>query len=88
MAFLEVDESSKKVTGLSVLPIYTVNRNPWIDHQTKVLTGVQAERVLKRLSSLSHDYGGFLKIRKHPLRAVARMQPGTAGGFSSSGFRP
>lgn len=75
MAFLDIDPRSRDVALLNVLPIYTVNRNPWVNHQTKVLTGIQGARVIKQLLSISRPFFGIMKLEKNPVRAKAVLEP-------------
>jgi poly-gamma-glutamate capsule biosynthesis protein CapA/YwtB (metallophosphatase superfamily) len=62
LAFLSVDARARRLRRVELLPIYTVNRNPWVNYQAKVLVGVQARRVLRQLVALSRPYGATLAI--------------------------
>jgi poly-gamma-glutamate capsule biosynthesis protein CapA/YwtB (metallophosphatase superfamily) len=62
MAFLSVEAAGRRLRRVELLPIYTVNRNPWVNFQTKVLVGVQARRVLRQLAEQSRPYGTTLAI--------------------------
>ena len=67
-ALLEIDAKKKRLTGLQLLPLYTVNHNPWVRFQTKVLTGLIARRVLGKLSERSAPFNATLVQRADPLR--------------------
>jgi poly-gamma-glutamate synthesis protein (capsule biosynthesis protein) len=73
MAFLEVDPTTRRLTGVQFLPIYTVNHNPWIRFQTKVLVGRQARRVIRRLQRLSRPLGGPVQLRSRPVRGILSL---------------
>jgi poly-gamma-glutamate synthesis protein (capsule biosynthesis protein) len=70
MGYLDLDPATKRVVGLGALPIYTANRNPWVWYQTKVLTGSQARRVLRRLIRISWRYNSRLQLRSRPARVT------------------
>lgn len=75
MSYIDVDPKEKDLSRLFVLPIYTVNYNPMVMHQTKVLKGFQGKRVLKKISQLSKPYGARLVLKKRPLRATLDLKP-------------
>jgi len=70
---LEIDPRTKRVVGLGALPLYTVNWNPWVWFQTKVLRGSQARRVLRRLIRTSWRYNSRLHLRSRPARIVSDL---------------
>lgn len=69
IAVIEADLQSRRIEGAYAIPIYTVNANPWVGHQTKVLRGRQGRKVLERLKQRSRTAGGRIRIKKSPLRA-------------------
>lgn len=71
MGALELDPETKRVVGLWALPLYTVNWNPWVWFQTKVLRGSHARRVLRRLIRSSWRYNSRLQLRSHPARVFS-----------------
>ena len=73
MGYLEIDPTKKRVVGLTALPIYTVNRNPWVWFQTKVLKGSQARRVLRRLIRMSWRYNSRLQLKSGPPRVTLSL---------------
>jgi poly-gamma-glutamate capsule biosynthesis protein CapA/YwtB (metallophosphatase superfamily) len=73
LAVLEVDVAARRLRAVQALPIYTVNRNPWVGFQAKILVGVQARRVLQDLAARSLVYGTRLSIEENPARASLRF---------------
>jgi poly-gamma-glutamate synthesis protein (capsule biosynthesis protein) len=73
MAFLEVDVAKRRLVAVQALPIYTVNLNPWVLFQTRVLVGRQARRVLQGLIRRSWRYGARLRLQPRPWRAVLAL---------------
>jgi len=65
-----VDAGTKRLVGLHALPLYTVNWNPWVWFQPKVLRGSQARHVLRRLTRNSWRYNTRLGLRARPDRVV------------------
>ncbi len=49
-------------TVVSAYPLYVKNRDPRVDYQAKILRGAGAERVLRRLASISGSSGSSLEI--------------------------
>jgi poly-gamma-glutamate synthesis protein (capsule biosynthesis protein) len=74
-AVLEVGEESGRIESAYAIPLYTTNANPWVWHQTKVLTARQGKEVLRKLRARSKTLGTRLEIRKDPLRVVVRLVP-------------
>ena len=67
-ALLEIDARKKSLRRVQLLPLYTVNHNPWIRFQAKVLTGWMARRVLGRLTEMSAPLAAPLVLHTDPLR--------------------
>jgi len=70
IAALELDRRRGTVAGLQLLPIFTMNANPWVDFQPKVLVGHQARVVLHRVLSLSGAHVRGLRLASGPDRLV------------------
>jgi poly-gamma-glutamate capsule biosynthesis protein CapA/YwtB (metallophosphatase superfamily) len=68
IAYLEIDLRTRRLSGLHALPIYTMNADPWVEFQPKVLVGYQARRVLGQLLELSRPRAEGLELRSGPLR--------------------
>ena len=73
-ALLEIDAQKKRLAGVQLLPLYTVNHNPWIRFQAKVLTGWMARRVLGDLAEMSAPLHAALVQRTDPLRVSLRLR--------------
>jgi poly-gamma-glutamate capsule biosynthesis protein CapA/YwtB (metallophosphatase superfamily) len=73
LAVLELDVAARRLRAVQALPIYTVNRNPWVNFQAKVLVGAQARQVLRGLATSSLAYGTRVAIEEHPTRATLRF---------------
>jgi hypothetical protein len=84
MAFLEIDPEHKRIAAVQALPIYTVNYNPWIGFQAKVLVGHQARRVLRDLADRSQELGTRLALVGGPERARLVLAPGPAASTSAT----
>ena len=72
-ALLEIDPGQKRLRGVQLLPLYTVNHNPWVRFQTKILSGLQARRVLANLADISAPYHATLVQRTDPLRGWLQL---------------
>lgn len=72
VAQLEVDGARRRVAGLQLLPLFTMNSNPWIWFQPKVLDGAQGRRVLRRVLALSRPHAPGLRLARGPTRLVWR----------------
>ena len=70
VALLEVDSDRRRIAGLQVLPLFTMNSNPWIWFQPKILDGAQGRRVLRRVLALSRPSAAGLRLARGPTRLV------------------
>ena len=59
---VRVSFSSSDLT-CQLFPLYVKNRDPRVHYQTRVLTGLSAERALTQLSEISNPFGPSLGIR-------------------------
>ena len=76
MAVVDVGVASKGVEAVHALPIYTVNGNPWVRHQTKILVGTQALKVLSMLSQRSKTLGTRVLMQRRPTRGyISLLEP-------------
>src|SRR5256886_990427 len=57
---IRFEESS---TAVTVYPLYVKNRDPRVNCQPKVLRGEGAERILRRLATISGSCGGLLSMK-------------------------
>ncbi|MDY0000366.1 MAG: CapA family protein [Polyangia bacterium] len=73
MAALDLDLARRRPSRLQLLPIYTVNRNPWVWFQTRVILGRPARTRLGELARRSVGYGAYLRLRQGPTRLVAEL---------------
>jgi poly-gamma-glutamate capsule biosynthesis protein CapA/YwtB (metallophosphatase superfamily) len=70
LAFLDVEAgASAGLRRVTLLPIYTNNRSPWVRYQSKVLVGWKARRVLEGLREGSPARGA-LRLESGPARLV------------------
>ena len=74
VALLEIDVGKKRLTGVQLLPLYTVNHNPWVRFQAKVLTGGMARRVLSDLAEMSAPKNAALVQMTDPLRVSLQLR--------------
>ncbi len=73
MAFIDIDPDTRSLNTLHALPIYTMNKNPWIRFQSKVVTGLQGRRVLKHLVQMSRPHNPVIALREGPLRLHMKL---------------
>jgi poly-gamma-glutamate synthesis protein (capsule biosynthesis protein) len=72
VATIDLDPRRQRLTRLQLLPLYTNNGNPWIDYQPKLMKGLAARRVLRRLRQLSGP-AAKLELADDPPRLVADL---------------
>lgn len=74
LAALDIDLDAKRLASVQLVPLYTVNRNPWVWFQTRVLLGYPARRMLGELARRSLGYGSRLRLVEGPARLVAELR--------------
>ena len=69
-AVLLIDRQRRRLASVQLLPLYTVNHNPWVRFQAKPLSGLQARRVLADLVQRS---AAPLALKQDPWRVSLQV---------------
>lgn len=73
MASLEADPITRHLVRVQALPLYTVNYNPMVWFQPRLLVGRPARRVLSDLAHRSWSRGADVRVKASPLRAEIKL---------------
>jgi poly-gamma-glutamate capsule biosynthesis protein CapA/YwtB (metallophosphatase superfamily) len=73
IALLDLNPAIRRLSRVSVLPIYTNNFRSWMPFQPKVVLSFPARRVLAAVAARSRDYDTALELEPDPWRAIIRL---------------
>lgn len=73
LASLEADPITRHLVRVQALPLYTVNYNPMVWFQPRLLVGRPARTVLSDLARRSWSRGANVQVKEAPLRAEIKL---------------